>query len=66
MRNPIYKTRPVEPSPARYGGERINDFIALSEAFSNTYLIETSEGNIQVNTGMGLEAPVVEAQPEAF
>ena len=33
MRNPIYKSRPVEPNPAHFGGERINDFIVLSEAF---------------------------------
>jgi len=59
MRDPIYKTRPVAPNPACYGGERINDFIVLSEAFSNCYLIETPEGNIQVNAGMGMEAPVI-------
>lgn len=60
-RNPLYKQRPIEPNPATYGGQRINDFIVLSEAFSNCYLIETSEGNIQINTGMGMEAPVVKA-----
>lgn len=66
MRNPIYKTRPVEPNPAQYGGERINDFIVLSEAFSNAYLIETSEGNVQLNAGMGMEAPVIEANFKQF
>ena len=66
MRNPIYKSRPVEPNPARFGGERINDFIILSEAFSNSYLIETSEGNVQLNAGMGMEAPVIEANFKAF
>ncbi len=59
MREPIYKSRPVEPNPARYGGERVNDFIVLSEAFSNAYLIETPEGNVQLNAGMGMEAPVI-------
>ncbi len=66
MRQPIYKTRPVEPNPARFGGERINDFIVLSEAFSNAYLIETSEGNVQINAGMGMEAPVIDANFQSF
>ena len=66
MRNPIYKSRPVAPNPATYGGERINDFIVLSEAFSNSYLIETSEGNVQLNAGMGMEAPVIEANFRKF
>lgn len=58
MRDPIYKTRPVEPFSATFGGERINDFIVMSEGNSNTYLLETSEGNILINTGMGYEAGV--------
>lgn len=66
MRDPIYRHRPVEPNPARFGGERINDFIILSEAFSNAYLIETPEGNIQINSGMGMEAPVIDANFRAF
>ena len=66
MRNPIYKTRPVEPNPARYPGERINDFIVLSEAYSNCYLLQTAEGNIQVNSGMGMEAPVIKKNFDDF
>lgn len=66
MRDPIYKTRPVEPNPARFGGQRINDFILLSEAFSNCYLLQTPQGNIQINSGMGMEAPVVRSNFEAF
>ncbi len=66
MRDPIYKQRPVEPNPAVRGGERINDFIVLSEAFSNCYLLQTSEGNIQVNAGMGMEAPVIKANFDDF
>ncbi|MEH6548519.1 MAG: alkyl sulfatase dimerization domain-containing protein [Pseudomonadales bacterium] len=58
MRTPLYKSRPYGPSSARFGGERINDFIVMSEGCSNTYLIETSEGSILINTGMGYEAPV--------
>lgn len=66
MREPVYKSRPVEPNPARFGGERVNDFIVLSEAFSNCYLIETPEGNVQLNAGMGMEAPVIEANFKDF
>ena len=66
MREPIYTSRPVEPNPAKYGGERINDFIVMSEAFSNAYLIETPEGNVQLNAGMGMEAPVIEANFREF
>jgi alkyl sulfatase BDS1-like metallo-beta-lactamase superfamily hydrolase len=66
MREPIYKSRPVAPNAATFGGERINDFIVMSEGFSNCYLIETPQGNIQVNAGMALEAPVHKANFEQF
>ena len=66
MRDPIYKTRPVEPNPARFGGQRINDFILLSEAYSNCYLLQTPEGNIQINAGMGMEAPVIKQNFDDF
>jgi alkyl sulfatase BDS1-like metallo-beta-lactamase superfamily hydrolase len=66
MRDPIYKSRPVEPNPARFGGERINDFIVLSEAYSNCYLLQTPEGNIQINAGMGMEAPVIKRNFDDF
>ena len=66
MRNLIYKSRPVEPNPASYGGQRINEFIVMSEAFSNAYLIETPEGCVQLNAGMGMEAPVIEANFREF
>ena len=66
MRNPIYKKRPVEPNPARFGGERINDFIVLSPAYSNCYLLQTPAGNIQINAGMGLEAPVIKSNFDDF
>ena len=58
MRTPIYQSRPVAPHSARFGGERINSFIVMSQGNSNSYLLETPEGNILVNTGMGYEAPV--------
>ncbi|MEH6570793.1 MAG: alkyl sulfatase dimerization domain-containing protein [Halioglobus sp.] len=66
MREPIYKSRPVAPNAATYGGERINDFIVMSEGFSNCYLIETAQGNIQLNAGMALEAPVHKANFDSF
>jgi alkyl sulfatase BDS1-like metallo-beta-lactamase superfamily hydrolase len=58
MRVPLYQSRPCAPFSARFGGERINDFIVMSEGCSNSYLLETPEGNIVINTGMGYEAPV--------
>ena len=58
MRDPIYKHRPVGPSPARIEAERINDFIVMSEGYSNSYLIETDLDNIQINAGLGMEAAI--------
>lgn len=56
---PLYKSRPHIPSGARFGWcERINDFITMSEGNSNSYLLETSQGHVLINTGMGFEAPV--------
>ncbi|MED5261418.1 MAG: alkyl sulfatase dimerization domain-containing protein [Myxococcota bacterium] len=65
MRTPLYKSRPVAPYPPTEGIERINDFILLSEGLSNSYMIETSEGNIQINAGMFFEAPIHKANYEA-
>lgn len=61
MRDPIYKHRRFAPASAEFDKQcsRINDFIVMTEANSNVYLIETSEGGILVNTGMGFEAPVI-------
>lgn len=59
MRTPIYRSRPVDPTPARFGRcERINDFVVMSEGFSNVYLLETAGASVLVNSGMGMEAPV--------
>jgi alkyl sulfatase BDS1-like metallo-beta-lactamase superfamily hydrolase len=56
---PLYKTRPTGPEAARFGWcSRFNEFISMSEGNSNTYMIETPEGNLLVNSGMGFEAPV--------
>ena len=65
-RNPLYKQRRVEPNAARFGGEKINDFIFVSEGNSNGYLITTPEGNIQINAGMGSEAPVFKKNFDSF
>jgi alkyl sulfatase BDS1-like metallo-beta-lactamase superfamily hydrolase len=66
MRDPLYKKRPGEPNAAVLGGERINDFITMSEGFSNCYRIETNDGDIQINAGMGFEAPVHRLNFEAL
>lgn len=59
MRTPIYRSRPVAPTPANFGRcERINDFVVMSEGFSNVYLLETDGPSVLVNSGMGMEAPV--------
>ena len=60
MTEPIYRTRRIAPASAEFdkGCARVNDFIVASEGNSNVYLIETSEGGILINSGMGYEAPV--------
>ncbi len=56
---PLYKSRPTGPEAARFGWcSRFNDFITMSEGNSNTYMIETPEGHVLINSGMGFEAPV--------
>jgi len=58
-RTPLYRSRPVAPYPAEFGkARRVNDFVVMSEGNSNVYLIETRDGGILVNSGMGFEAPV--------
>jgi len=68
MREPIYKTRRYAPASAAFDQhcQRINDFIVMTEANSNVYLIETPAGGILVNTGMGFEAPVIEHNLRKF
>ena len=64
---PLYKQRPHAPEAARFGRcERINPFILMSEGTSNSYLIETPEGNVLVNTGMAFESPVHRANYESL
>ncbi len=61
MRDPIYKHRRVGPLPAAFDERtyRVSEFIVVTEACSNVYLIETAKGGIQLNAGMGFEAPVI-------
>jgi alkyl sulfatase BDS1-like metallo-beta-lactamase superfamily hydrolase len=58
MSEPLYKSRPGEPYPAKLGVQQVNDFIYLSEGFSNSFMLLTDEGRIIVNTGMAFEAPI--------
>ena len=37
---------------------RIHDFIHMSEGASNAYLLTTDEGNVLINTGLAIEAPI--------
>jgi alkyl sulfatase BDS1-like metallo-beta-lactamase superfamily hydrolase len=68
MRDPIYKQRRIGPAAAEFDQRcgRINDFIVMTEANSNIYLIETAEGGILLNTGMGFETPVVDHNLRKF
>jgi alkyl sulfatase BDS1-like metallo-beta-lactamase superfamily hydrolase len=68
MREPIYKKRRIAPAAAAFDAHcgRINDFIVMTEANSNVYLIETPEGGILINTGMGFETPVVDHNLRKF
>ena len=36
----------------------ITDFIWMSEGTTNTYLVTTADGNVLINTGLGIEAPI--------
>lgn len=58
MTTPLYRDRRVAPAPAQLKTCRVNDFIVQAEGFSNCYLIETDDGCIQINAGMGMEAPI--------
>lgn len=60
MREPLYKSRRIAPAAAAFDRHcnRVNDFIVMSEGCSNVYLIETPQGGILINSGMGFEAPV--------
>ncbi|HIF94060.1 MAG: MBL fold metallo-hydrolase [Myxococcales bacterium] len=61
MPEPLYRSRPsgFEILPASMSdARRIRDNLFVSEGLSNTYLINTSDGRIVVNTGMGFEAPI--------
>ena len=59
MNPPLYQQRPTafDLAPAAPGRSfRVNDFIVCSEGMSNAYAIQTDDGRVIVNTGMGFEA----------
>jgi alkyl sulfatase BDS1-like metallo-beta-lactamase superfamily hydrolase len=58
MGEPLYRSRPGAPYPAKLGVQEINDFVYLSEGLSNSFMLLTDEGRILINTGMGMEAPI--------
>lgn len=59
-RHALYQKLSKAPLPSRFGdGQRVNDFICCSKAFSHVYLLESDEGSVLINTGMGMEAPVI-------
>jgi alkyl sulfatase BDS1-like metallo-beta-lactamase superfamily hydrolase len=68
MREPLYKRRRIAPAAAVFDQHcrRINDFIVMTEANSNVYLIETAGGGILINTGMGFETPVIDHNLRKF
>jgi glyoxylase-like metal-dependent hydrolase (beta-lactamase superfamily II) len=61
MPEPLWRSRPdaFAMLPATtVRRSRINEFIYLSEGYSNAYLVVTPAGRVAINTGMGFEAPV--------
>ena len=58
MAEPLYRSRPGAPYPAKLGIQKINNFVYLSEGLSNSFMLLTDEGRILINTGMGMEAPI--------
>ncbi|MFP6656300.1 MAG: MBL fold metallo-hydrolase [Myxococcota bacterium] len=61
MTEPLYRSRPdgFQILPASMPeARRIRQGLYVSEGLSNSYLINTSDGHIVINTGMGFEAPV--------
>jgi alkyl sulfatase BDS1-like metallo-beta-lactamase superfamily hydrolase len=64
MSAPLWRSRPDAFSmlPATtVRNRRVNDFIYLSEGYSNAFLVVTPAGRVVINTGMGFEAPVHKA-----
>ncbi len=60
MTAPLHQRRPTafEIAPAAPGRSfAVNDFITCSEGMSNAYAVQTADGRVIVNTGMGFEGP---------
>ena len=68
MTEPIWKLRPgadaMAPAAAERA-ERVAPGIWCSPGLTNSYLLNTTEGRVVVNTGMGFEAPVHRANFDA-
>ncbi len=61
MSEPLWRSRPDAFSmlPATtVRQKRVNDFIHLSEGYSNAFLVTTPGGRVVINTGMGFEGPI--------
>ena len=64
MSEPLWRSRPdafVMHPATTVRHQAINDFIYLSEGYSNSFLVVTPAGRVVINTGMGFEAPVHKA-----
>ena len=46
--------------------QRVHDRAVMSEGNSNVYLLETGDTSVQINSGMGFEAPVHQHNLDSF
>lgn len=64
MTEPLWRSRPdafaMHPATT-VRHQALNDFIYLSEGYSNSFLVVTPAGRVVINTGMGFEAPIHKA-----
>ena len=69
MSEPLWRSRPdafaMHPA-TNVRQKRVNEFIHLSEGYSNSFLVVTPAGRVVINTGMGFEAPVHKAFYDAI
>ncbi len=64
MSDPLWRNRPdaFAMHPATdVRQKRVNEFVYLSEGYSNSFLVVTPAGRVVINTGMGFEAPIHKA-----
>jgi glyoxylase-like metal-dependent hydrolase (beta-lactamase superfamily II) len=68
MKSPLVASRPGSLDIRLASGEvaqRIHERVWMSEGASNAYLVATDDGDVLVNTGLGIEAPFHRAAFEA-